>query len=197
MLWCPRYSQADQWEALLGQHVQGQTNTWTARRNVKRIVAHTDYNRYTYDNDIALMELDSNVTLNQAIWPICLPSPTYDFPAGREAWITGWGATREGGVFLLYKERSVMLQKVITCPMCCTRLLMTFHSSVRCCSVRPAEGGGSDRQQHRVSESDERRGHGQNAVCRSPERRRGRLSGNKIHQLLLVHGPVGSGTRGE
>lgn len=64
---------------------------------MRRIIAHHGYNPLTYDNDIALMELDANVTLNQNIWPICLPSPTYDFPAGREAWITGWGATREGG----------------------------------------------------------------------------------------------------
>ncbi|XP_070696320.1 suppressor of tumorigenicity 14 protein homolog [Pempheris klunzingeri] len=93
-----KYSQADQWEALLGLHVQSQTNEWTVRRNVRRIVAHHKYNPGTYDNDIALMELDANVTLNQNIWPICLPSPTYDFPAGQEAWITGWGATREGGL---------------------------------------------------------------------------------------------------
>lgn len=93
-----KYSQADQWEALLGLHVQSITNEWTVRRNVRRIIAHRDYNPFTYDNDIALMELDSDVTLNQNIWPICLPSPTYDFPAGQEAWITGWGATREGGL---------------------------------------------------------------------------------------------------
>uniref|UniRef100_UPI0037E8B79A suppressor of tumorigenicity 14 protein homolog n=1 Tax=Semicossyphus pulcher TaxID=241346 RepID=UPI0037E8B79A len=93
-----KYSHADQWEALLGLHVQSQTSEWTVRRNVRRIIAHPDYNAFTYDNDIALMELDSNVTLNQNIWPICLPSATYDFPAGREAWITGWGATREGGL---------------------------------------------------------------------------------------------------
>ncbi|XP_056279708.1 suppressor of tumorigenicity 14 protein homolog isoform X2 [Pseudoliparis swirei] len=93
-----RYSQADQWEVLLGLHEQSQTSEWTVRRGVRRIVAHGDYNTVTYDNDIAVMELDANVTLNQNIWPICLPSASYDFPAGREAWITGWGATREGGL---------------------------------------------------------------------------------------------------
>ncbi|XP_035513490.1 suppressor of tumorigenicity 14 protein homolog [Morone saxatilis] len=93
-----KYSQADQWEALLGLHVQSQTNELTVRRNVRRIIAHQDYNSLTYDNDIALMELDAIVTLNQNIWPICLPSPTYDFPAGQVAWITGWGTTREGGL---------------------------------------------------------------------------------------------------
>ncbi|KAK2898169.1 ST14 transmembrane serine protease matriptase b isoform X1 [Channa argus] len=93
-----RYSQADQWEALLGLHTQGQTNEWTVRRNIRRIIPHQDYNPSTYDHDIALMELDTEITLNQYIWPICLPSSTYDFPAGKEAWITGWGATREEGV---------------------------------------------------------------------------------------------------
>uniref|UniRef100_A0A665VJL6 Suppressor of tumorigenicity 14 protein homolog n=1 Tax=Echeneis naucrates TaxID=173247 RepID=A0A665VJL6_ECHNA len=93
-----RYSQADQWEALLGLHIQSQTNEWTVRKNIKRIIAHPDYNDYTFNNDIALMELDGEITLNQYIWPICLPSPTYDVPAGQEAWITGWGATREGGM---------------------------------------------------------------------------------------------------
>ncbi|XP_008287075.1 suppressor of tumorigenicity 14 protein homolog [Stegastes partitus] len=93
-----KYSQADQWEALLGLHVQSLTNEWTVRRNVRRIIAHRGYNSVTFDNDIALMELDANVTLNQNIFPICLPAASYEFPAGQEAWITGWGVTREGGV---------------------------------------------------------------------------------------------------
>ena len=81
----------------MGLHVQTQTNQWTVRSKLRRIIAHRDYNPFNYDNDIALMELDANVTLNQNIWPICLPSATHDFPVGQEAWITGWGATREGG----------------------------------------------------------------------------------------------------
>uniref|UniRef100_A0A3Q2XEW4 Suppressor of tumorigenicity 14 protein homolog n=1 Tax=Hippocampus comes TaxID=109280 RepID=A0A3Q2XEW4_HIPCM len=91
------HSRADQWEALLGQRVLSRTNEWTVRRKVMRIVAHRDFDRLTFDNDVALMELDSDVPLNQHIWPICLPSPSHRFPAGQEAWITGWGAGREGG----------------------------------------------------------------------------------------------------
>lgn len=94
--WC-RYSQADEWEVFLGLHVQSQTSKWTVKRNVKQIITHHGYNPTTYNNDIALMELDANVTLSQNIWPICLPSPTYHFPVGCEAWIIGWGATTEGG----------------------------------------------------------------------------------------------------
>ncbi|KAM4610158.1 suppressor of tumorigenicity 14 protein homolog [Polymixia lowei] len=92
-----QYSRADLWEALLGLHIQSQTNKWTVKRNVKQIIPHPGYKPQTYENDLALMELDTPVTLNQNIWPICLPTATHDFPAGKAAWITGWGATREGG----------------------------------------------------------------------------------------------------
>ncbi|XP_037833029.1 ST14 transmembrane serine protease matriptase b isoform X2 [Kryptolebias marmoratus] len=92
-----RYSQASLWQAFLGLHTQGLTNEWTVTRNIQQIIAHPNYNKVSFDNDLALMKLDSDVSLNQHIWPICLPSSTYDFPAGQEAWITGWGTTQEGG----------------------------------------------------------------------------------------------------
>ncbi|XP_061694237.1 suppressor of tumorigenicity 14 protein homolog isoform X2 [Syngnathoides biaculeatus] len=91
------HSRPDQWEAFLGQHDLSRTSEWTVRRKVTRIVAHRDFDQLTFDNDVALMELESDVPLNQHIWPICLPSPAHGFPDGQEAWITGWGATREGG----------------------------------------------------------------------------------------------------
>ncbi|GLD63845.1 suppressor of tumorigenicity 14 protein homolog [Lates japonicus] len=127
-----KYSQADQWEALLGLHAQSQISEWTERRNIKRIIAHQDYNPLTYENDIALMELDSEVTLNQNIWPICLPSRTYDFPAGQVAWITGWGATREGGV------AAVILQKAeirIINSTVCKNLLEDVTDKMLCAGV--------------------------------------------------------------
>lgn len=91
---CSRYSQADQWEVYLGLHAQSETSKSTLK-SVKRIISHPQYDHLSYDNDIALMELDSPVTLNQNIWPICLPEPTHDFPAGKAVWITGWGKLRE------------------------------------------------------------------------------------------------------
>uniref|UniRef100_A0A8C9V0Q4 Nuclear factor related to kappaB binding protein n=1 Tax=Scleropages formosus TaxID=113540 RepID=A0A8C9V0Q4_SCLFO len=92
-----KYSQPQVWEAYLGLHIQGKMGEDTQKRSLKRIIAHPYYNDYTYDNDIALMELDSAVTLGHSVWPICLPAETHNFPVGENVWITGWGATREGG----------------------------------------------------------------------------------------------------
>ncbi|XP_051960470.1 ST14 transmembrane serine protease matriptase b [Xyrauchen texanus] len=89
-----KYSQPDQWEVYLGLHTQGVTSKSILKR-VKRIISHPQYDATTYDNDIAVMELDSPVALNQNVWAICLPEVTHDFPAGKSVWITGWGKLRE------------------------------------------------------------------------------------------------------
>ncbi|XP_014880642.1 serine protease hepsin-like [Poecilia latipinna] len=104
-----RHAAADRWDAWLGLHAQGQSNQWTEQRKVKRIVVHPDYDRVSLDGDIALMELEPDLILNQNIWPVCLPSAAHHFPAGQEAWITGWGATVEGGEALLLRTGSTGL----------------------------------------------------------------------------------------
>uniref|UniRef100_A0A3Q1GSD3 ST14 transmembrane serine protease matriptase b n=1 Tax=Acanthochromis polyacanthus TaxID=80966 RepID=A0A3Q1GSD3_9TELE len=134
-----KYSQANQWEALLGLHVQSQTNEWTVRRNIKRIIAHRDYNTVTYDNDIALMELDTDVTLNQNIFPICLPSASYQFPAGQEAWITGWGVTREGGVPATILQKAMV--RVINSTVCKSLMNDPVTNNMMCAGVLK---GGTD-----------------------------------------------------
>ncbi|XP_028664301.1 ST14 transmembrane serine protease matriptase a [Erpetoichthys calabaricus] len=91
------YASPKTWEAYLGLHRQGKPETETVQRNLKQIIAHPYYNDYTFDNDIALMELDKPVAYSPLIRPICLPDATYVLPAGKSVWITGWGATKEGG----------------------------------------------------------------------------------------------------
>lgn len=92
-----RYSQPSTWEAYLGLHIQKKPGSHVVKRNVKQVISHPNYNDYTFDNDIALMELESPVTYSDFIKPICLPSAQHSFPAGNTVWVTGWGATREGG----------------------------------------------------------------------------------------------------
>ncbi|XP_053705275.1 suppressor of tumorigenicity 14 protein homolog [Synchiropus splendidus] len=128
-----KYSQAQEWEALLGLHTQSQTNEWTEKRNVRRIVAHPDYDPVTFDNDIALMELDASVPLNQYIWPICLPPSTHHFPAGQEAWITGWGATREGGSVARVLQKAEV--RIINSTVCASLMSGEVTSRMLCAGV--------------------------------------------------------------
>ena len=62
---------------------------------VTQIIMRCDYDRVTYDNDIALLRLDREVLFGDIMLPICLPDST-DLPAGRACHITGWGSTSEG-----------------------------------------------------------------------------------------------------
>ncbi|MHC4647981.1 MAG: serine protease, partial [Planctomycetota bacterium] len=68
---------------------------------VNRIIVHEDYDPYTNDNDIALLELDNDLDLTLAsqgpiglVWPSSESS--YASP-GTTAIVTGWGHTTEGG----------------------------------------------------------------------------------------------------
>ncbi|CAL8324557.1 unnamed protein product [Merluccius merluccius] len=126
-------TKVDLWEALLGLHIQNQENEWTVRRNLKRIISHPDYNPLTYDHDMALMELEEPVSLNQNIWPICLPSPSHQFPAGESAWITGWGATREGGFGAVILQKAEV--RVVNQSVCSSLMEGKITDSMLCAGV--------------------------------------------------------------
>ncbi|XP_053307831.1 suppressor of tumorigenicity 14 protein [Spea bombifrons] len=102
-----RYSDPSLWTAFLGLHDQKQRTTSkdVVERSIKRIVPHRSFNDYTYDNDIAMLELSSPVTYTDFIQPICIPESSHNFPVGKGIWVTGWGALSEGG------SGSVVLQK--------------------------------------------------------------------------------------
>ncbi|XP_054650729.1 ST14 transmembrane serine protease matriptase a [Dunckerocampus dactyliophorus] len=92
-----RFSQPGTWEAYMGLHHQRNVGSTVVKKNIKSIYPHPNYNDFTFDNDIALMELDSPLTYSDYIQPICLPAAQHDIPVGNTVSITGWGATREGG----------------------------------------------------------------------------------------------------
>ncbi|MED6242205.1 hypothetical protein ATANTOWER_001571, partial [Ataeniobius toweri] len=100
-----KFSDPKTWEVYLGLHSQQKQGSSLVKRNLKQIISHPFYNHHTFDNDIALMELESPVSYSDHIQPICLPAPQHDFKTGNNVWITGWGATREGG------GAAVVLQK--------------------------------------------------------------------------------------
>ncbi|KAM9297033.1 LOW QUALITY PROTEIN: suppressor of tumorigenicity 14 protein [Gastrophryne carolinensis] len=94
-----RYSQPGMWTAYLGLHDQATLTSSkdVVKRGIKRLEAHTGFSDYTYDNDIAVLELDSPVAYTDFIQPVCIPDSTHVFPAGKTIYVTGWGALVEGG----------------------------------------------------------------------------------------------------
>ncbi|XP_015837473.1 serine protease filzig [Tribolium castaneum] len=65
-------------------------------RNVRRVIVHRKYDAATFENDLALLELESPVKFDAHIIPICLPRDGEDF-TGRMATVTGWGRLKYGG----------------------------------------------------------------------------------------------------
>ncbi|CAB1328553.1 unnamed protein product [Coregonus sp. 'balchen'] len=64
---------------------------------VQKIIYHGRYRPKALDYDIALMKLAEPLTFNGLVEPICLPNFGEDFEDGTMCWISGWGATSEGG----------------------------------------------------------------------------------------------------
>jgi guanylate cyclase len=55
----------------LGGHVIAKD--YTEVRRIKRIIEHEDFDILTFNNDIALLELDKPVKFGPTIQPACLP----------------------------------------------------------------------------------------------------------------------------
>lgn len=93
-----RYSDHTMWTAFLGLHDQSKRSaSGVQERKLKRIISHPFFNDFTYDYDIAVLELEQPVEYSSTVRPICLPAASHSFPAGKAIWVTGWGHTYEGG----------------------------------------------------------------------------------------------------
>ncbi|XP_036005531.1 suppressor of tumorigenicity 14 protein homolog [Fundulus heteroclitus] len=121
------------WEAYLGLDDQRRKDANAAKRKVKQVISHPSYNHFTYDNDIALMELESPVSYSNYIQPICLPAPQHDFPVGHNVWVTGWGATREGGSAALKLQKAPV--KIISRSVCNDLMRGQITSRMLCAGV--------------------------------------------------------------
>lgn len=65
-------------------------------RRVKRMIVHRDYNPSNFDNDIALLELETPFQVAPHVVPICLPERDEQFE-GAQATVAGWGKLSFGG----------------------------------------------------------------------------------------------------
>jgi Trypsin len=104
--------------ALFGEYdISGELETKrSVTKNVKRVIVHRQYDAATFENDLALLELESPIHYDAHIGkdrfakikdfitddishfavPICMPPDDKDFTA-RRATVTGWGRLKYGG----------------------------------------------------------------------------------------------------
>ncbi|XP_076806156.1 neurotrypsin-like [Clavelina lepadiformis] len=79
----------------LGDHNTKESDGTEQDLKLQQLISHERYNTNSYDNDIALLELRGVngrcATFNNEVKPVCLPTSTTQFPAGKNCFIVGWG----------------------------------------------------------------------------------------------------------
>ncbi|XP_020278718.1 trypsin 3A1-like [Pseudomyrmex gracilis] len=64
-------------------------------RGIHSVTIHENYQAYSYDNDIAIIQMDQPVIIGDAIRTACLPEDKNIDYTGANATIVGWGRTGE------------------------------------------------------------------------------------------------------
>ncbi|XP_010226075.1 PREDICTED: venom prothrombin activator nigrarin-D-like [Tinamus guttatus] len=88
----------DKYQREMGEQKLGVERSWT----------HPHYDSNTYNSDIALLYLSSEVTLDEFALPLCLPSrgrAALLTEEGRVGTVSGWGATHERGATMRFLMR--------------------------------------------------------------------------------------------
>lgn len=80
---------------VLGIANSDDTDSRAVTKTVKRIIPHPQFNARTYENDIAILELESPIDFQPHIVPICLPKDD-DELEGKTAFVTGMGLLKHG-----------------------------------------------------------------------------------------------------
>lgn len=88
---CMGYS----FKVVAGEWKPSQSSGKEQERSVKKVVVHPQYSSRTMDNDVALVQLSSPMSLNSCVGTIAMP--TADPAPGSTCWITGWGTLYSGG----------------------------------------------------------------------------------------------------
>nr|XP_003704850.2 PREDICTED: trypsin-1-like [Megachile rotundata] len=72
------------------------TESETQMFKVEKVIRHSAYSTYNYNNDIALVKVKDSIKFEGKMRPVCLPEREKTF-GGMEGIVTGWGALDEGG----------------------------------------------------------------------------------------------------
>jgi secreted trypsin-like serine protease len=80
---------------VLGVTDSDNPSTNAVTKGVRRIIKHPQFNPKSYENDIAILELDSPVEFQPHIVPICMPEFKETFE-GKKGYVTGMGLLKHG-----------------------------------------------------------------------------------------------------
>ncbi|XP_001602935.2 serine protease filzig [Nasonia vitripennis] len=84
-------------------------------RNVRRVIVNRAYDPATFENDLALLELETPIHFDAHIVPICMPDDNTDY-VNRMATVTGWGRLKyNGGVPSVLQEVKVPIMENSVC----------------------------------------------------------------------------------
>ncbi|XP_011506497.1 PREDICTED: uncharacterized protein LOC105368979 [Ceratosolen solmsi marchali] len=84
-------------------------------RNIRRVIVNRAYDPATFENDLALLELETPVQFDAHIVPICMPDDNTDY-VNRMATVTGWGRLKyNGGVPSVLQEVKVPIMENSVC----------------------------------------------------------------------------------
>ena len=80
---------------MTGEHDLNETEGHEQHIKIDKIITHPKFVQETHDYDMALIKLQSPLTYNNRVGPVCLPK--FDFAEGTMCFVKGWGHTMEGG----------------------------------------------------------------------------------------------------
>uniref|UniRef100_A0A672ZRW3 Peptidase S1 domain-containing protein n=1 Tax=Sphaeramia orbicularis TaxID=375764 RepID=A0A672ZRW3_9TELE len=100
------------------RHLKANHYSYSVYIPIRRILLHPQYDQFTSDYDIALLELSAPVFFNELVQPVCIPAPSHTFTTGTNCYVTGWGV----GCVSIVGELASRLQeapvKIINRNMC-------------------------------------------------------------------------------
>lgn len=73
--------------------------------NISRVITHESYNAATYDYDIALLKLSTQLSFSNSVQPVVLSRSRADLLDDEMVQVSGWGRIRTGGPLATVLQR--------------------------------------------------------------------------------------------
>ncbi|XP_075924304.1 coagulation factor X-like isoform X4 [Petromyzon marinus] len=88
------------WNVVVGEHNLGVTESSEQHVPIKNIVVHSRYDPITFDNDIALLQLERPLNFSRLVLPACLPERDFadKVLVEEQSRISGWGSLHHRGI---------------------------------------------------------------------------------------------------